>query len=235
LRSNIKKKLEISCIAICRHFLLSVDDGRVVYEKFMRLLSFFRRPPPIRDVPALAEFIDGNAAFVAQKGIYEYSRARAGHYAKVLFREQEFQTAADESRWRAYPLGLAMVTELVEGVLRPHLDDRRAALDKLIAISLSAFDRYPAPTVLGAETWSRLRDELRHNLDLIGIRAVKAAKDIPVPFAERYFELMPIHEKLRATEFPTITNYLRVTMCNIHEEFSKRIDVPSLTRAVRAA
>jgi len=201
----------------------------------MRLLSFFRRPPPIRDVPALAEFIDGNAAFVAQKGIYEYSRARAGHYAKVLFREQEFQTAADESRWRAYPLGLAMVTELVEGVLRPHLDDRRAALDKLIAISLSVFDRYPAPPVLGAETWSRLRDELRHNLDLIGIRAVKAAKDIPVPFAERYFELMPIHEKLRATEFPTITNYLRVTMCNIHEEFSKRIDVPSLTRAVRAA
>jgi len=212
-----------------------VDDGHVVYEKFMRLLSFFRRPPPIRDVPALAEFIDGNAAFVAQKGIYEYSRARAGHYAKVLFREQEFQTAADESRWRAYPLGLAMVTELVEGVLRPHLDDRRAALDKLIAISLSVFDRYPAPPVLGAETWSRLRDELRHNLDLIGIRAVKAAKDIPVPFAERYFELMPIHEKLRATEFPTITNYLRVTMCNIHEEFSKRIDVPSLTRAVRAA
>jgi len=201
----------------------------------MRLLSFFRRPPPIRDVPALAEFIDGNAAFVAQKGIYEYSRARAGHYAKVLFREQEFQTAADESRWRAYPLGLAMVTELVEGVLRPHLDDRRAALVKLIAISLSVFDRYPAPPVLGAETWSRLRDELRHNLDLIGIRAVKAAKDIPVPFAERYFELMPIHEKLRATEFPTITNYLRVTMCNIHEEFSKRIDVPSLTRAVRAA
>jgi hypothetical protein len=201
----------------------------------MGLLSFVRRPTPIRDVPALAEFIDGNAAFVAQKGIYEYSRARAGHYSKVLFREQEFQTAADRSRWRAYPLGLAMVTELVEGVLRPHLDDRRAALDKLIAISLSAFDQYPAPSVLGAETWSQLRDELRHNLDLIGIHAVKAAKDIPVPFAERYFQLMPIHEKLRASEFPTITNYLRVTMCNIHEEFSKRIDAPALTQAVRAA
>ena len=29
------------------------------------------------------------SAFWLQKGIYEYSRARAGHYAKVLFREQE--------------------------------------------------------------------------------------------------------------------------------------------------
>ena len=74
---------------------------------------------------ALADFIDRNAAFVVQKGIYEYSRARAGHYAKVLFREPEFQAAADESRWRAYPLGLAMVAELVEGVLRPAAGEDR--------------------------------------------------------------------------------------------------------------
>jgi hypothetical protein len=201
----------------------------------MGLLDFFRRRPPICDVPALAEFIDRNAAFVAQKGIYEYSRARSGHYAKVLFREPEFQSAAENSRWRAYPLGLAMVSEVVEGVLRPHAEDRRAALDRLIAISLSVFDRYPPPAVLGEETWSQMRVELAHNLDLIGVHAVKAAKDIPIPFAERYFQLMPIHEKLRASEFPTIRNYLRVTMCNIHEEFSKRIDAQALTRAVRAA
>ena len=200
----------------------------------MGLLDIFRRPPPIRDIPALADFIDGNAAFIAQKGIYEYSRARAGHYAKILFREQEFQAAADNSRWRAYPLGLAMVSEVVEGVLRPYADDRRAALDKLNTISLSVFDRYPIPAVLGAETWSGLRNELAHNLDLIGIRAVKAAKDIPIPFAERYFQLMPIHEKLRASEYPTIRNYLRVTMCNIHDEFTTRTDAPALAQAIRA-
>jgi hypothetical protein len=201
----------------------------------MGLLDIFRRPPPIRDVPALAEFIDGNAAFVVQKGIYEYSRARAGHYSKVLFREAEFQTAAENSRWRAYPLGLAMVSELVEGILRPYADDRRAALDRLNAISLSVFDRYPIPPVLGAETWAQLRGELAHNLDVIGIHAVKAAKDIPIPFAERYVQLMPIHERLRASEFPTIRNYLKVTMCNIHEEFTRRIDAPALVQAMRAA
>ena len=123
----------------------------------MGLFNIFRRAPQISDVPALAEFLDGNAAFVAQKGIYEYSRARAGHYSKVLFREPEFQAAAENSRWRAYPLGLAMVRELVEGVLRPYSDDRRAALDRLNEISLSVFDRYPPPAVLGTETWSQLR------------------------------------------------------------------------------
>ena len=52
----------------------------------MGLLDFFRRKPPIRDAAAVGDFVDENAAFLMQKGIYEYSRARAGHYAKVLFR-----------------------------------------------------------------------------------------------------------------------------------------------------
>ena len=72
----------------------------------MGLLDFFRRRRVlIQDAAGLAEFIDRHAAFVAQKGIYEYSRARAGHYAKVLFNEQTFLDAIDHSRWRAYPLG----------------------------------------------------------------------------------------------------------------------------------
>jgi hypothetical protein len=107
----------------------------------MGLLELFRRPPPISDVSSLAEFIDRNAAFIAQKGIYEYSRARAGHYAKVLFREPEFQAAADNSRWRAYPLGLAMVSELVEGVLRPHAEIDAAASTGSLLFLLSVFDR----------------------------------------------------------------------------------------------
>ena len=68
---------------------------------------------------ALADFIDAQSAFIVQKGIYEYSRARAGHYAKVLFAEQEFPTSVERARWQAFPLGLAMVGEMVEGVLHP--------------------------------------------------------------------------------------------------------------------
>ena len=50
--------------------------------------KLFRPRPPIRDREALADFIDAQSAFIVQKGIYEYSRARAGHYAKVLFAEE---------------------------------------------------------------------------------------------------------------------------------------------------
>src|SRR6266705_3227916 len=98
----------------------------------MGLFDLFRRTPPIATADALVDFIDQNAAFLVQKGIYEYSRARAGHYSKVLFAEAAFQQSVERSRWQAYPLGLAMVAELVAGVLHPHLgEDRYGALDAL--------------------------------------------------------------------------------------------------------
>ena len=135
----------------------------------MGLFDMFRRRPPIRDTRALAEFIDQNAAFLVQKGIYEYSRARAGHYSKVLFSEVSFREAVEESRWRAYPLGLAMVAEVVEGVLRVHAgSERRAGLDALSSLVLSIFDRYPVPAVLDESMWREARSDLRHRLDLIG-------------------------------------------------------------------
>ena len=106
----------------------------------MGLLDIFRRKPPIRDAAAVADFMDENAAFLMQKGIYEYSRARAGHYAKVLFREPTFHAAVEESRWRAYPLGLAMVAEVVEGVLRERIGAERGevlqALSELVLAGL---------------------------------------------------------------------------------------------------
>jgi hypothetical protein len=200
----------------------------------MGLLAIFRRWPPIRDAQALADFIDRNAAFVVQKGIYEYSRARAGHYAKVLFREPEFQAAAEQSRWRAYPLGLALVAELVEGVLRPVAGEhRQAQADALNELVISVFDRYPPPAPIGEFAWTEQRAELARWLKLINLHPIKLAMDVPEQFAESYFEMMPIHEKLRGRDFLTTRNYLRVTMINIHEELTTRLDCVAVAHSLR--
>ncbi len=195
----------------------------------MNLRALLRRRPPIHDLPTLAAFIDQNAAFVVQKGIYEYARARAGHYAKVLFREAGFLQAVEQARWRAYPLGLAMVAELVEGALtKQDSRQRRERLDALTDLVLRVFDRYPVPEALGVETWTEARAELARRLSLIGLHPPKWAKDIPESFARAYFELMPIHEQLRGADFFTIRNYLRVSMCNIHDELIRRMDIRAI-------
>lgn len=198
-------------------------------SRVIDLFAFFRRKPPIADPAALAEFIDRHAAFLVQKGIYEYSRARAGHYSKVLFREKTFQDAIEGSRWRAFPLGLAMVAEAAEGLLRPAAgDDRLALLEGLRSLVLSIFDRYPVSPAVGQPAWIELRADLANRLQRIGLHPPKRAMDIPEQFAQSYFDLMPIHEKLRRAEFPAMRNYLRVTMCNIHDELDKRLDARTL-------
>ncbi|MPZ38480.1 MAG: hypothetical protein GEU95_10480 [Rhizobiales bacterium] len=197
----------------------------------MGFFDIFRRAPAIQETGALADFIDKNAAFLIQKGMYEYSRARAGHYAKVLMSEPEFLEAIEKARWQGFPLGLAMVGEMVEGVLRPAVgEERRAGLDQLIALVLSVFDRYPVPLSLGASAWEEARADLERRLDQVGLHPPKFVKDIPIPLAEAYFELMPIHEQLRAPDFPAIRNYLRVSLINIHDDLIGRLDVPAVAQ-----
>ena len=87
---------------------------------------------------------------------------------------------------------------------------------------LAIFDRYPVPAALGRAAGGELRAELAHRLQLIGLHPPKWVMDIPEQWAQTYFDLMPIHEKLRGRDFQTTRNYLRVTMCNIHDELTKR-------------
>jgi len=195
----------------------------------MRFADWFRRTPPIVDRDGLIEFIDSQAAFLMQKGIYEYARARSGHYAKVMFNEQTFTDAFNLARWQAYPLGLAMVGELVEGVLRElGSGDRQAATAWVGDVMLSTFDRHAVPPQIGEQAWRKARADLALRMQHVGLHPPKRAMDIPETLAKQYFDLMPIHEKLRGRDFATTHNYLKVTMCNIYEELTRRLDVQAI-------
>lgn len=195
----------------------------------MGFWDFFRREPPVAGREALIDFLDKQAAFLAQKGLYEYSRARAGPYGNLLFSEKGFLAEIEKSRWIAYPATLAMVTEAVEGALRPAAGERRQPLlEGMTAAALTAFDRYPAPATLDSGVWTGLRQTLEHDLAVIGLHPVKRVMDVPGRYLDRYVEAMPIHEKLRAKDVPTIHNYLRTNLCNVHDLFVRRADAPAL-------
>ncbi|GIK82075.1 MAG: hypothetical protein KJZ73_07590 [Pseudorhodoplanes sp.] len=205
----------------------------------MALLGFFRRTPPIRTVKDLADFIDEQAAFLMQKGIFEYSRARAGPYANSMLSEPDFQKSVEESRWKAYPLGLAMVGEMVEGVLRPHVGDdqkeRRALHDEFIDLVLSVFDRYPVPPQIGEEVWRDARSALALKLDQVSTHPPKRAIDIPEQYAKRYFEMMPIHEDMRSDDEGTTLSFLKLNLVHSQQELIKRMDVASMVAQLRQA
>ena len=95
---------------------------------------------------------------------------------------------------------------------------------------LSVFDSHPVPPQIGEQAWRQARADLALRLQHVGLHPPKRAMDIPETLAKAYFDLMPIHEKLRGRDFPTTHNYLKVTMCNIHAELTRRMDVPALSR-----
>jgi hypothetical protein len=201
----------------------------------MAIWGFFRRRPPIRKVAELADFIDEQSAYLIQRYIYDYTQARSGPYSKTLLVRRDFMQAVERSRWAAYPLGLAMVGEMVEGVLRPHAgQERRAIIDPLSTLVLDIFDRYDVPAQIGNVVWREMRDELSRKLDQLGLHPPKLVTDIPEPYAERYFNLMPFDKELLSNDVPTTRSYLRLTLTNIRDELAKRMDAPAVAVALRA-
>lgn len=201
----------------------------------MAFFGFFRRRPPIREVADLARFIDEQSAYLVQRYIYDYTNARAGPYTSGLLAQPEFQQEMERARWRAYPLGLAMIGEMVEGVLRPYAgNDRHALIEPLSTLVLGIFDRYDIPKAIGTGAWRGAREELALKLDHVGLHPPKSVADIPEPYVERYFNMMPFDEALLSRDVPTTRAYLRLNLINIRDELVKRIDAADMAARLLA-
>ena len=50
------------------------------------------------------------------------------------------------------------------------------------------------PQSADSEAWQAARDELARKLDQIGTHPPKPVTDIPEPYAERYFNMMPFEQ-----------------------------------------
>ena len=192
----------------------------------MGFFDIFRRAPAIREAAALADFIDGNAAFLIQKGMYEYSRARAGHYAKVLMSEPEFLRRSRSRAGRDFRSASPWSARWSKACCMPRSATTAAPGSMRCArwcCRCSTAIRCRRRSA--ASAWEEARSSSARRLDQVGLHPPKFVKDIPVPLAEAYFDMMPIHEKLRAPDFPPSRNYLRVSLINIHDAADRRLDV----------
>lgn len=195
----------------------------------MGLLDMFRRPPPLADVGELEDFLDERASFLVQKNVFEYSRARAGIMAEKLFREPGFKEAIDTARWRGYPIALANVTEMVEGVLRPRAGGREGELlAAMITASRAVIHRYPVPQREPAHFWAEAETWLEARLRPIQDEPPKPVKDIPLSTARQMFDLLPIHPSLRGEDYIMVRNHLRTNLCRMFEDFVARAELDPL-------
>lgn len=189
--------------------------------------AFFGRKPPIDTREKLVEFLDSRSAFLIQKNIFDYARARAGPYFKVMIIEEDFKRSVEVSRWTGYPVGLAAVAEIARGVLFADAD-RKPLGDAISSATLAAFDKYPAPEALGEDAWKSARETLLLRLSQMNLHPPKPAKDVILPYGKLIYDAQPVHEELRKNDFEMIQAQLRVNLVNMHIEFEERARKPAL-------
>jgi len=201
----------------------------------MGLLDLFRKPAAIESLIDMEDFLDTRSAFMVQKCVFEYSRARAGILWQKLFSEEGFKAAVSRSTWRNYPLCLENIAVMVEQVLRPNAGDRQAELRAGIkAATTNVTDRYPVPEGFKAQFWADARDRIAARIERAGLAAPHPVKDLPKETIREFFDDLPVHESLRGHDFILVQNNLRSNLCQMHDEFVGRADLPALTRSVIA-
>ena len=195
----------------------------------MGLLDVFRKPPPLRCKGDLEDFIDIRSAFLIQKCVYEYSRARTGILSQKLFKEPAFLEALSRARWEGYPIALQYVTEMVEGVLRRYAPGRETDLfETLIESAVAVTGRYPVPEGFRNDFWERARGELEDTLRPVQVMPPKPVKDIPKGTYQRIVTVIPIHNILMTPDHELIRNHLRSNLCRIHDDFIGRAEFASI-------
>lgn len=200
----------------------------------MELLASFRRAAPIGDPAALSAFLDRHAAFMVQKCIYEYARARSGLLSTKLLEEPAFKTAAERAKWRNYPLCLQGLAIMAEGVLRPHAEDARALAAGVAAAVGTVCRGYETPPGTAFDFWDRAEAAIADRLIDGAGSPPCAVKDIPIETAEAFFANLPIHPDLRSYDFRLVTNNQRANLLRAYEAFLKAADPPRLARRLSA-
>ncbi|MGE4252657.1 MAG: hypothetical protein AB7F09_24950 [Parvibaculaceae bacterium] len=189
-------------------------------------------PEPVTTSDELKDFLASRAAFLVQKSIMEYAQARSNMMFSTLLSEPAFLAAHEQSRWASYPAAFSMVTEMAEGMIRPHAADALALHAALAAIGRSVFAEYALPSGQSPGFWQDASATLDHDLGVAGLGQPKPVHEIPLARAREIFDHLPVHETLRQHDFVMFRNTLRFHMAEIGTEFSERADLKALAQAL---
>lgn len=202
----------------------------------LKQLAEWLRPKSLKSPDDLAAFIGTETARIAQKATTGYCRTKAGANVELLFKEQVFLDALEVSRWSAFGLVLADMCLVAEGFLRPHARGREEALSAWI---LSVFDAHldanPRPGASHGDGWAAERAEFRARLARSRLAEPIPAANVGFDTAQRIYDGLPVHPKLRREDFELVQNLMRFGHITFREELERHLDPEAVLQALPAA
>jgi hypothetical protein len=205
-------------------------------EAFMSLRWPLTRKsrPPVATLAELADFLAAQTAYVSQRTVLEYCRARTGLNWDKLYREQTFVDSLEVCRWEAYAEVLAEVAELALTVLRRQSPaDPQIYLPGLAAAAGAALLRHPVPA--HRTSWDAASAAIEQHLAQALLAAPRAVHLAGFGAADAIFAHLPIHPDLRREDGDMFRNSMRFALCRAFDEMTRRFDVPALAQALRGS
>jgi hypothetical protein len=198
----------------------------------LRRLLTRKRRPPVATLDELADFLAAQTAYVSQRTVLEYCRARTGLNWDKLYREQAFVDSLEVCRWEAYAEVLAEVAELALIVLRRQSPaDPHVYLPGIAAAAGAALLRHPVP---GHRTsWDAASAAIEQHLAQSLLATPRAVHLAGFGAADAIFARLPIHPDLRPEDREMFRNSVRFALCRVFDEMTRRLDVPALAQALR--
>ncbi len=181
------------------------------------------RPLPIVDPSELRRFVSGEASYLTQRAVYEFSRNTLAWFGQHYFANQGFVKVYAKCRWEAFGLLGIDMTALALGrmVTTPAGRAGREILAaRMAAVYAAALREYPAPEHR-PQGWDDLLAECKTRLEAIDgpLDPVKLAK----PTAKRVFELLPVYSKSKAEDHKVVQNAFDFGLIAYYDRLRKRV------------
>jgi len=119
----------------------------------LSFLKAFLPKPKIRSLAALQQFLDGEAAFVAQRSVIDYVRNELGSLSAQAFDDPRFRVKLAVCRWEGYAATLADMTMLTHARLLAAGAPRAALEPRLTELYSAILAGHPVPEHRG-QGWS---------------------------------------------------------------------------------
>lgn len=195
-----------------------------------RQIAAYFRPPPIRTLGELEQFLSREAARLAQYATYEFSRNTLGYFGQHAFWNERFQAHMRVCRWESFAAVLADLVILTEARLREAAEQPGQLVEPLGRIYRQALAAYPVPDHR-PDGWSAEIDAVLLRLRQAQMAEPHGPNEVARTAGRRVFEVLPIYSGNNPVDLETVGNMIRMGEVAFHEKLVRCLDV----RAVVAA
>jgi hypothetical protein len=190
-------------------------------------------PPPISDRAALGAFMSGEAAYLAQRSTYEFTRNTLAWHGQAAFGDREFNDVFRVCRWEAFAAVLSGFSLLAFARLAPGpgapRSDLEAAMVRLYADQLGAYEmpRHRAD-------WADELAALAERLHALPPGVVPSAADATRIAAAKVYKTLPARAGNPREEKDVIANALRFGTIGFGERLERRLRPAETTASLLA-